>query len=254
MKKLLLAVSVFACALQLAAAPASVDGRIVKYPLNVRAGAGTNYNIVGKLTKHNPVKIVAVGKDFLKIAAPANCRVWVMKRYIKNNRLTANVNLRSGPGTGFENVGSGKKGMSVKIGGQATASGWVPLIPPGDVTFYVGRQAIEADAQKLAKLPKFTNPGPRAPDKALCDLESNYTSAPQAVTVKGYIYKEGTAPVTHVLFEASGNQLQPKFFLVRGRSSIKVADGAQVSISGDRCTVKNWDMPVIIVHHIKVIK
>lgn len=231
-----------------------VDGRVVKYPLNVRAGAGTNYNIVGKLTKHNPVRIVAVGKNWLKIAAPANCRVWVMEKFIKNNRFTANVNLRSGPGVGFERVGSGLKGSQVKIGGKATASGWVPIVPPGNVFFYVGLPAIEADAQSLAKLPKFTGSGPRPANKTLCAIESSLTAPVAAVKASGYIYKEGKAPVTHVLFIAGKKDLQPKYFLMPGGKPITVADGEEVQISGDLYKVQNWAMPLIIVKNIRVVK
>ena len=255
MKKLFLIVVYCAAALFLTEAQAAaVDGIVVKYPLNVRAGAGTRYNVVGQLTKNNPVRILAANQHWLMIAAPANCRVWVLQRYIKNNRFIANVNLRSGPGTGFERVGTGTKGSSVKIGGKATASGWVPIVPPRDVVFYVGRPAVEADAKQLAKLPKCTVAGVPLPNLQLCALEYNFTEPTKTVTVGGYIYKEGTSPVTHVLYEATKENLQPKYFLMPQGKKFTFTDGAHVQLTGEHCKVKGWEMPLIIVKSIKNLK
>ena len=254
MKKFCLLLFLF-CALGVSAAEKQfVEGRVIKYPLNVRAGGSTRYTVVAKLTKFNPVRIVGVGKDFLQIVPPANSRVWVMARYVKNNKLTATVNLRSGPGSGYEAVGTGRRGLSVKVAGKATPGGWIPLaVPENSAVFYVGRLAVEADAKKLANLPVFTSPGPVLPNIPLINLEGNFTSPGKSITAQGYIYKEGAKPITHALFEAKGDDLIPKYFLLPARNKINAPEGSVVKIYGDCYQVKNWDMPVVVVSHYTVL-
>jgi len=228
----------------------NVTGLVKKYPLNVRAGAGTRHTAVGQLTKNNPVTIVAVSDQWLEIKAPANCYVWVAARYVRNNKLTAKVNLRSGPGTGYEVIGSGVSGQPVKVMGKVTASGWVALAAPDNVTLFVGRPAIDVQggSEALAKLPKFKAAGRRGlPKSNLIRLEGNFTSEGKSMRVRGYIYKEGSAPVTHVLYEEKGEDLIPKYFLIPSDKPIKCSDGDKVLITGECRTVKNWELPVVLV-------
>ena len=46
---------------------AAVEGKVIKYPLNVRAGAGTQYTALVQLDKNTPVKITAVSDQWLAI-------------------------------------------------------------------------------------------------------------------------------------------------------------------------------------------
>jgi uncharacterized protein YraI len=234
-----------------------VDGLVVKYPLNIRAGAGTKHTAVGKLTKNNPVKIVAVSDQWLEIKAPANCYVWVAARYVKNNKLTARVNLRSGPGTGYEILGSGVAGQPVKVMGKVTPSGWVALSAPENVTLFVGRPAIKVQGgdQALARLPKFNARNRRAlPKNNLIELEGNFTSEGKPVRLRGYIYKEGSSPVTHVLYEAKGDDLIPRYFLIPSDKAIQCRDGDNVLVTGESRTMKDWDLPVVLVRAVMPLK
>ena len=227
----------------------TVQGRVIKYPLNVRAGAGMKYTAVAQLTKNNPVEITAVHPKWLAIKPPANTRVWVQKRYIKNNKLSANVNLRSGPSTGYEALGTGRRGMAAKALDKATPSGWVQIAAPEHIPFYVGRPAVEADEKALAKLPKFNAPGGRPlPNDDLIKLEGNFTTPGKSVKLTGYIYEEKTSidVITHVLYEAKGEELVPKCFIMPNRLNLKKFNEKQVTIHGDSYKVKNWTMPVVV--------
>lgn len=233
----------------------SVEGRVVKYPLNVRAGAGTKYTAVAQLDKNNPVEIVAVNPKWLAIKPPANSRLYVQKRYIKNGKLASNVNLRSGPGTGYEAVGLGKRGMALKTFGKATPSGWVAIAPPETgVMFYVGRPAVEADAKLLKKLPGFKAPGGRPlPNEELIQLEGNFTTPGKAVTLTGYLYAEQQhiKALTHVLYKAKGDDLVPECFIMPNRNNLDRFNEKEVTIIGESYKVKNWTMPVLIVKIIR---
>ena len=235
----------------------TVKGRVIKYPLNIRAGAGTKYTSIAQLTKDNQVEIVRCSSKWLEIKPTANCVVWILKRYVKNGKLTANVNFRSGPGTGYEAVGSGKLGTTVEFKGEATKSGWVPIAAPDSVRVYVGRDAIDADSKELASLPEFEAPGGRAlPNKDLILMERNFTSPGREVRITGEIYdfKSDVKAITHLLYEPKGDELLPKYFLIPSRGDLKSYNGKKVRITGECYQVKNWDMPVVVVQKVTVIE
>lgn len=238
---------------------ASVQGRVVKYPLNVRAGAGVKYTAVAQLAKNNPVKIIAVHPKWLKIEPPENCLVYVQKRFIRNGKLATNVNLRSGPGIGYEAVGLGKRGSSVKTHGKATPAGWIAITPPENSTvFYVGKPAVEADDAALKKLPRFAAPGGKVlPNEELIQLEGNFTTPGKNVTIKGYLYAEPQKSIkalTHVLYEAQGDTLVPKYFIMPNRYDLKRFNEKEVTVIGECYKVKNWTMPVVIVKIVREVK
>ncbi|MBE6367230.1 MAG: hypothetical protein E7052_04900 [Lentisphaerae bacterium] len=251
MKKILIAASMFAAFPLLINAAEVVEGRVIKYPLNVRAGAGMKYTAVAQLTKDNPVRIIAVGSEWLEIAAPENSRVWVLARLVKNGKLAANVNLRSGPGTGYEAVGLGRRGTAVKVHGQATASGWLQIDALKNTTFYVGRPAIEVDSNALKKLPKLGGKRP-LPNQDLITLEGNFISDGKTVRRSGYLYEseDNIKTITHVLYQVKGDELAPEYFVVPHREKLTGFNGKKVNVMGEEYKVKNWDMPVLVVKRI----
>ena len=253
--KRLLWISLLAASL-ISGAAEVVEGRVIKYPLNVRAGAGMKYTAVAQLTKDNPVKITAVSKEWLEIVPPENSRVWVSARLVKNGKLAGNVNLRSGPGTGYEAVGLGRRGAAVKVFGKATASGWVQIGTLPGVVFYVGRPAIEAKAEDLKKLPVFKAGSRPLPNQDLIALEGNFISEGKTVRRSGYLYEseDNIKTITHVLYQAKGEDLIPEYFVVPHRNKLDKFNGKKVMVMGEEYKVKNWDMPVLTVKKISEIK
>lgn len=233
----------------------TVAGRVIKYPLNVRAGAGMKYTAVAQLAKHNPVEITAVNAKWLAIKPPENSLVWVQARFIKNGKLVSNVNLRSGPSTGYEPLGTGRRGQKVIQHGKPTAAGWVAIKAPENIVFYVGRPAVEVDEKALAKLPKFNAPGGRPlPNDDLIQLEGNFTSAGKNVRLSGYIYEEkldGIKAISHILYEAKGEELLPKYFIMPNRKKLDKFNGKKVTVIGESYTVKNWKLPVVVLKIIR---
>ena len=247
--KNIFAVIIMAISTTILTAAEPVEGMVVKYPLNVRAGAGMKYTAVAQLDKNNPVVITAVSPKWLAIKPPANSRVWVPIRYIKNGKLASTVNLRSGPGTGYEALGIGRRNLKVTVHGKATASGWIQITAPDHIAFYVGRPAIKADAEKLKKLPVFKAPGGRAlPNEELITLEGNFTSPGKNVSQTGYLYDTPTEikSLTHVLFKEKAGELVPDAFIMSNRINLSKYNGKKVKVTGELFKVKNWDKPVII--------
>ncbi|MCK5306238.1 MAG: SH3 domain-containing protein [Candidatus Omnitrophica bacterium] len=50
--------------------------------LNVRAGPGSSYNVLGKLERGFKVKVVGTVAGWYKIKAPANCSGWIKKPFV----------------------------------------------------------------------------------------------------------------------------------------------------------------------------
>ena len=211
-----------------------------------------SYTALLQLDKGYEVTITAASSQWLKIAPPENTRVWVLKEFISKGRLSRNVNFRSGPGTGYEAIGIGKRGTKVTIHGKATQSGWVQISAPANVDLYVGRPAIAVDAKSLAKLPKFKFPtGKPLPNQELINLEGNFLAPGKNITVTGYVYAEKSShlkSVSHVFYEAgSGDNLTPRYMVMPKRNDLEKFKDKPVRIIGEFYRVKGWKLPLLIV-------
>ena len=255
-KTFIVLLAMISCA-ALFAADNTVKGKVIKYPLNARAGAGTKYTALLQLDKDYEVTITAVNSQWLKIAPPANTRVWVMQEYIRNGKLASSLNFRSGPGIGYEAVGFGKRGMKVTVHGKATRSGWVQITAPDNIDLYVGAPAISADKKALAKLPKFKVPtGKPLPNEELINLEGNFLAPGKDVTVTGFVYAEKSShlkSVRHVFYEPLGEEdLKPRYMVMPKGNDLEKFKDKQVRISGELYRVKGWKLPLLVVKIVRL--
>ena len=227
-----------------------VTGLVEAPLLNVRSGPGKNYTVVGKLEKGNQVAVTAAGKEWLEIRAPENTATWILARYLKKDRLTAGVILRSGPGIGYEKLGSAKAGMTVRTNGPVTQSGWVRIQPFYWTRVYVGRPAIKADEAALAKLPPLPRPGTPS-DAKITELEQNFSKPCElGVTMTGYLYpaEKSSSAITHVLHIDKGdNELVPAAFVAPLGLKLDSFNEKSVTLKGCRGVIAGWDHPVLIV-------
>lgn len=257
MKKVFItAVSLLIFALNLPAAGNAVKGKVVKYPLNVRAGAGMKYTALLQLDKDYEVEITAVGKQWLAIRPPENTRVWVLKDSVRNGKLAHNVNFRSGPSTGYEAVGIGRQGMKVTVHGKATQSGWIQITAPKNIDLYIGKPAVTADKKALAKLPKLQEPSSKPlPNEELIKLEGNFLTASKDITVTGYVYAEKQSylkTVSHVFYELVGEEnLIPRYLVMPNRNDLDKFKDKKVRILGEFYKVKGWKLPLLIVKTVR---
>lgn len=60
-----------------------VDGQVVGNNLNVRAGAGINYSVVGRLSRGEPVIIRGNFGEWVKISPPPRTSLWVSKSLVE---------------------------------------------------------------------------------------------------------------------------------------------------------------------------
>ena len=118
---LLILIAVFFFSFLLSATAAT--GIINTNSVNIRSGPATTYNIVGHLDKGNQVEILGSKNDWYQIKS-GQLNGWVRNDLINlqkeySLKVTANgVNLRSGPGTTYNVVGSADSGTSLPC--------WIP--------------------------------------------------------------------------------------------------------------------------------
>jgi len=59
------------------------DGRVQVSKLQVRAGPGINYSKVGMMVKGDAVKVIGEFGEWLKIAPPPGCSLWITRSMVK---------------------------------------------------------------------------------------------------------------------------------------------------------------------------
>lgn len=118
--------------------------------VNVRSGPGTNYTILGKLNAGDKVEKLGVSGTWTKINYNGKAG-YVSTRYVKAvsetsatyMQATANVNVRSGPGTGYAKLGQLYKGTIVpKLG---TSGSWTKIVYNSQ-TAYVSTKYLKASS------------------------------------------------------------------------------------------------------------
>ncbi|MDL2235368.1 SH3 domain-containing protein [Christensenellaceae bacterium OttesenSCG-928-L17] len=112
---------------------------IAKTGVNVRAAAGTQYEITGGLGKGQTVLVASVSGKWAKIFWDNSAYAYVHTSYIKKvadlgaATATARVNVRSGAGTEFSILGSLKRKESVEILGYE--GNWAKVIFEGKAAY-----------------------------------------------------------------------------------------------------------------------
>ena len=94
--------------------------------LNLRAGAGTNYAVIGKLKKGTGCTILATKGNWRRVKTFGGQVGWVSANYLTKQataKVTASaLNVRKGPGTNSAILGSLKRGTKVTV--QYTSGNW----------------------------------------------------------------------------------------------------------------------------------
>jgi len=149
--------------------------------VNVRGQAKLKSEVVGKLTKGQPVTVLEEvhlknsGPEepsaWAKILLPTNTLAWVNTSFIDPANKTVKpkkLNIRSGPGENYSVIGTLKQGDTVKD--VSTKNDWTQIEPPADAYAFVAAQflrqgeAIPIVAANTPSAPEPTaSPTPTAP-------------------------------------------------------------------------------------------
>ena len=112
--------------------------------LNLRAGAGTDYAVVGKLKRGTGVTILASSGNWRRVKTYKGKIGWVSATYLAPKctaKVTASsLNVRKGPGVGTAILGSFKRGTKVSV--LYTSGNWAYVNAKG-LTGYVSQNYLK---------------------------------------------------------------------------------------------------------------
>jgi uncharacterized protein YraI len=109
--------------------------------LNIRSGPSTNYEIMGQLQRGDVLPVRGVQGDWISFPLPASMPVWIHKDLVRDGEVLGDrVNLRAGPSTRHNRVGSvvrGDKLKTIEVRGD-----WLKIQPPASVLGWVHKDYV----------------------------------------------------------------------------------------------------------------
>lgn len=237
-----------------AAAPIIVSGdkgTILKNNVNVRARADKNAEVIAQLKKGDTVDIKERKGEWLKITAPANAKCYVAAKFIADSAATGDaVNIRSGAGTNFKDIGKLAKGEKVEV--VETKGEWSQIKPTAGCHGWVAAELVEivpAAAPALAPMETSEAPMP-APAPVVQVVEQTVEVQVQYVVKDGIfsIVKEANAPGAYALLTAdiSGRQYLMAY-LESTQTNLSRYDGKHVRILGNQRWKRGERYPIIAI-------
>lgn len=113
-----------------------VSAVILADRVNIRAGCGTRFEVLGQLDKTANVQVTGKENGWYKIRLPEATFAFVHKDYVTTDKVTANrLRARAGAGVNYSSLGILEKGQSVVIAGQQ--GDWLKIVPPENCSGWV---------------------------------------------------------------------------------------------------------------------
>lgn len=106
-----------------------VSAVILADRVNIRAGCGTKFEVIGQLDKTADVQVTGKENGWYKIRLPEDIFAFVHKDYVNTDKVTANrLHARAGAGINYSSLGILEKGQPFVIVGQQ--GDWLKIVPP----------------------------------------------------------------------------------------------------------------------------
>jgi len=124
------------------------EGEITAKRVNIRSGPGTNYRSLMRAKQGFGVLVVGEAGDWLKIAVPTECLLWIHKNYVKvsddgeSGTVSADhVNVRMAPEPEADIVGQVNTGAELEVtGGEGE---WLEIAAPPTTFAYVHKDYVK---------------------------------------------------------------------------------------------------------------
>ena len=89
---------------------------------NIRSGPGTNHNVIWKVEKYHPVKVLKMAGKWCHFEDFEGDRGWIFRPLLSEMRTVIvkgnNCNVRSGPGTNYDILFKSEFGVPYKVSQQ----------------------------------------------------------------------------------------------------------------------------------------
>ncbi len=225
--------------------------------VNVRAGAGTNYDVICQLNRSDIVKVSKVEGEWIEIYPNEKVFGWVKASHIENNRVTAEkLNVRAGASRNYSLICQLKKGDDVSILGELGS--WKKIILPDYAKVYIYKKyAKSIPSRSVAKA--ATDVKKTMDEKS--EIHSSVTNENEAesestVIVTGWLEDLGVLinrPGTYKLLQRD-NKKTILYFIKEGKQPLTFFSKNLVEIKGRVFYISSWSKPVMEVEEIKRIK
>lgn len=268
-------------ALMVAANASAEKATVQKDRANVRTRPSTTSEVVAQLSKGDTVDVLehksVTGKDkpmeWLRIPLPATAKCFVSAKLISDGAAKSDaVNVRSGPGTHYHEIGKLAKGDRVEV--VKTMGVWLEIKPTPHCTGWIAADLVIIEsgvAAPVPPLPPVTSeknevvtppialPGTPAPAAPAVQVQVVNTDPDVLVT---YVVKDGilrptkdaNAPATHELMTPSMNRLDHRICYVdAGQTNLNRFVGKQVRVSGNQRWRKGDRYAVLTAEHVDMI-
>ncbi len=210
-------------------------------PLNVRSGPGTGYSRVGSLSTGSSVTVVETLDGWYKVTS-GNVTGYVSARYItlgtapqpaaevrgstapdpqKGYVSTSALNVRSGPGTDHDKIGSLGYGDTVTIVGEE--DGWYQ-ITSGSLAGYVSKEYISSSPVSVADASSL---GAKAAALAKKQVGKRYVygaTGPNSFDCSGLVYYVYRSLGVNMSRGASGQYYNNGRFISKSQSAMQPGD------------------------------
>ena len=203
--------------------------------LNLRAGPGENYSVLGVLEKGALISEVGAKGDWTQIETPTNAFAFVAAIYLKQEPMAEATNAVT----------------------PAAVETPVVVPPPSTNTVAEAQPVVTQPViAPVAPVETPINVPPAVETNAPVVVETNLPPPPRVVTHEGYV-RSSTSPVAPTPFELydseSGNAIN---FLNSTTTNLLLAryDGMKITVTGEEGLSARWnDTPVLTVQRIYVL-
>jgi uncharacterized protein YgiM (DUF1202 family) len=195
--------------------------------LNLRAGPGENYSVLGVIEKGTPVSEVETKGDWVKIGAPTNAYAFVAAMYLKQEAPAPVVAVAVPPPT-------------------------MPVPPPPPPV--PEAQPIVAEATNP---PSVETPAPIvAPTPEVAAVEANVPPPPRIATHEGVVRHVGSliTPTAYELYDPATDKNVDFLYTTTTNLDLGRYVGMRIIVTGEEGLAARWpDIPVLTVQRIQVI-
>lgn len=218
--------------------------------LNLRAGPGENYSVLGVIEKGTPVNELETRGDWIQIEAPQSAYAFVAAMYLKQEAPAPVVATT----TTIDNEPAPVPAPApAPIPARAPEPTTVPEPQPIVATpTPVEPSAPPAGTPAPTETPTFaTTPPPVAP------VEPNTPPPPRVVSHEGVVRHVGSlvAPTTYELYDPSTDKSIDYLYPSLGNLNLGKYVNARVVVTGEEAMDARWkDTPILTVEQITVIE
>lgn len=118
-----------------------VEIKVAGERVNLRARPLADSEVVAQVGEGDVLSITRSEGDWLAVRAPTNAGVWVKAEFVKAGiSVSERLNIRSGPGLSYRDVGVIRKGDRVTI--VEVKGDWLRIVPPRDLVLWVNRNVV----------------------------------------------------------------------------------------------------------------